>query len=90
MLRSLFLALALAVTFTACNSDHKQQQPTAEEQKRLQGEQQKANEQQKQLTSGYGKSMQYTPPSTGYNPKTQGTKAQKQRQKPTQQQSPQQ
>jgi len=89
MLRRL-LAIALLATLgsSACSSN-KEQQPTAEEQKKIQKEQQKTAEQQKQLTSGYDQSMQSTPPSTGYNPKKDTPKKQ-QPQQQSQQKSQQQ
>ena len=56
MLRSLLIAAVLVSTLgvSACNTGNKEQQPTADEQKRIQEETEKAIEQQKQLTSGYG------------------------------------
>ena len=59
MLRSLLIAAVLVSTLgvSACNTGNKEQQPTADEQKRIQEENRKAIEQQKQLTSGYGNSM---------------------------------
>ncbi len=70
MLRSLLIAAVLVSTLgvSACNSGNKEQQPTADEQKRIQDENQKAAEQQKQLTSGYGNSMNHVAPNTGYTP----------------------
>ena len=64
MLRSLLIAAVLVSTLgvSGCNSSNKVQQPTAEEQKRIQDEQQKAAEQQKQLTNGMGQSMSEPPP----------------------------
>ena len=53
---------------TGCNSSKPQQQPTAAEQKQIQKDYQKTMEEQKKLTSGYGNSMSYVPPSTGYKP----------------------
>lgn len=75
-----------------CSSKSQSQPPPAEEQKNIEQDQQKTMEQQKQLTSGYDKSMQYTPPSTGYVPNKQSTPKHQQgtTQQPTsqQQQSP--
>jgi hypothetical protein len=71
MLRSLLFILPLACTlgFSACNSDKNQQQPSAMMQKRIQEEQRKVAEQQRQLTSGYDKSMSHVAPNTGASPK---------------------
>jgi hypothetical protein len=68
-------SIALAVTLTllsfGCHSQQNlpQQQPIAEEQKKFEQDYQKTMAEQKKLTSGYGKSMQYVPPSTSYDPK---------------------
>ena len=64
MLRSLLIAAVLVSTLgvSACNSGNKEQQPTADEQKRIQDEQQKAAEQQKQRTNGMGQTMSEPPP----------------------------
>jgi hypothetical protein len=91
MLRSLLIAAVLVSTLgvSACNSGNKEQQPTADEQKRIQDENQKAAEQQKQLTSGYGNSMNHVAPNTGFTPdKTK--KQQTHRPKPTEEQQQQQ
>ena len=87
MLRSLLLAVALTSTLgvSACNTGNKEQQPTADEQKRIQEENRKAIEQQKQLTSGYGNSMNHVAPNTGYAPE-KTKKQQAQHTKPTQKQ----
>ena len=90
MLRSLLIAAVLVsmLGVSACNSGNKEQQPTADEQKRIQEENQKAIEQQKQLTSGYGNSMNHDAPNTGYTPeKTKKQQAHHQSQ-PKQQQQP--
>ena len=87
MLRSLLISAVLLsmLGVSACNSGNKEQQPTADEQKRIQEENQRATEQQKQLTSGYGNSMKHDAPNTGYAPdKTK--KQQAHRPKPTEQQ----
>jgi hypothetical protein len=65
------LAVMITLLMPGCHSKQNpsEQQPTAEEQKKLEQDYQKAMEEQKKLTSGYGKSMQYVPPSTGYDPK---------------------
>jgi hypothetical protein len=87
MLRSLLIATVLVSTLgvSACNSTDKEQQPTADEQKRIQEENQKAIEQQKQLTSGHGNSMNHVAPNTGYAPE-KTKKQQADRPKPPQQQ----
>jgi PBP1b-binding outer membrane lipoprotein LpoB len=68
---SVALALMITLLLSGCHSQQNppEQQPTAEEQKKVEQDYQKAMEKQKKLTSGYGKSMQYVPPSTGYDPK---------------------
>jgi len=73
MTRILTLAFALVLTIgtSGCSKDNKQQQPSAAEQQRIQDEQRKAAEQQRQLTSGYDKSMGHVAPNTGTSP--QGT-----------------
>jgi hypothetical protein len=88
MLRSLLIATVLASTLgiSACNSGNKEQQPTAEEQKRIQEENRKAIEQQKQLTSGYGNSMNHVAPNAGYAPEKTKKQQQAHHTKPTQQQ----
>ena len=87
MLRSLLIAAVLVSTLgvSACNTGNKEQQPTADEQKRIQEENRKAIEQQKQLTSGYGNSMNHVAPNTGYAPE-KTKKQQAHHTKPTQQQ----
>ena len=64
----LAMALISVLCISACNSAEKQQQPTPEEQKRIQEANQKAIEQQKQLTSGYGNSMNHDAPNTEFTP----------------------
>ena len=68
---SVALALMITLLLPGCHSQQNppEQQPTAEEQKKVEQDYQKTMEEQKKLTSGYGKSMQYAPPSTGYDPK---------------------
>ena len=60
MLRSLLLAAVLVSTLgvSACNSGNKEQQPTADEQKRTR----ESQEQQRQLTNGMGQTMSEPPP----------------------------
>jgi hypothetical protein len=68
---SIALAVMLTMLLPCCHSQQNsaEQQPTAEEQRKLEQDYQKTIEEQKKLTSGYGKSMQYAPPSTGFDPK---------------------
>jgi len=92
---SIYIMLAATALTIGCQSKPQNQQPSAEEQKKMQQDYENAMAQQKQLTSGYGKSMQYVPPSTGYTPnqnkdgqkrQTAHQAAQQQKQQPQQSQ----
>jgi len=57
MLRSLLIAAVLVCTLgvSACNSGNKEQQPTADEQKRIQDEQQRPRSNKGNLQTGWGR-----------------------------------
>ena len=73
---TLLILGGMLVTLLGCQSKPQNQQPSAEEQKKIEQDYQKTLEQQKQLTSGYDKSMQYVPHSTGITPKKKTAKQQ--------------
>lgn len=63
--------LGAAMVTLGCQSKPQNQQPSAEEQKKIEQEYQKSLEQERQLTSGYEKSMQSVPTTTINAPKNQ-------------------
>jgi len=65
------LAALLSISEPACHSQSnpQEQKPTAEEIRQHEEAYKNTMQQVDKLTSGYGKSMQYVPPSTGYDPK---------------------
>jgi len=62
------IALTLSIAQLLGCASKPQNQPSAQEQTKIQEEYESTMKQQKQLTSGYGRSMQYVQPSTGYAP----------------------